>query len=223
MKKFRLLVVGLATFALLPLAAAEPVFRPNRAGRGHVPSSDHCLVSGGNVITRSLFAAALLAVGLGLVSCGGGPAAPSVGSNPGDSPLAAATAATKGSAAVIHLVLTGGPAAGTFDLNSSEKCQFLTQPTFKAWQANFSDNSPTAKVTYFIISVDVKQSPAKFSVAGTVAGAPMYQASTIAGSDTGSADVQDAGTTAKISAAAKTKEGYGITATVQCNQVQRLP
>jgi hypothetical protein len=124
---------------------------------------------------------------------------------------------------MIHLVLTGGPSAGTFDLNSAEKCQVLTQPTMKAWQANFSDNSPTAKVAYFTITVDVKQSPAKFSVAGTVAGGPMYQASTIVGSGSGSAEVQDAATTARISAEGKTKEGYGITATVQCNQVERIP
>ncbi len=178
------------------------------------------------MIARSLFAAALLAAGLGLVSCGGGPAASSSGSNPGDSPPAAATGATKGNAAVIHLVLTGGPGAGTFDLNSSEKCQFLTTSQMKLWQANFSDNSPTAKIVYFTITVDIMSSPSKFSVGASVPspdGPRMYSASTVgAGMGSGTGSVQDGGSTAKISADGKTKEGYGIAATLQCNQIERL-
>jgi hypothetical protein len=128
---------------------------------------------------------------------------------------------------MIHLVLTGGPSAGTFDLNSSEKCQFLTQPTMKIWQANWSDTSPTAKIVNFTISVDIMPSPTKFTVVAAIPssdGLRMYAASTfVPGGGGGTGSVQDGGATAKISADGKTKEGYGVTATVQCNQVERLP
>ena len=76
----------------------------------------------------------------------------------------AASAATKGSAAVIHLVLTGGPTPGTFDLNSPEKCSFLTQSTMKIWTAKFDDKSVTATIISFTLSVDTFTSPATFTL-----------------------------------------------------------
>lgn len=179
-----------------------------------------------NRTTRSFSAAALLAVGIGIISCGGGGSTSSASPNAAGSPAVAASAATKGSAAVIHLVLTGGPTPGTFDLKSPEKCSFVTQPTMKIWTAKFDDKSVTATIISFTLSVDIFTSPATFTLnvfTPSADGGTFYVASTVTPDfGSGSAEVKDLGATVKMSMNGKTKEGYGATATVQCNQIERI-
>lgn len=166
---------------------------------------------------RSFSVAALLAVAIGIATCGG-QATTSSGSP-------AASGGTNGHAEAIHLVLTGGPTPGTFDFNSSDPCTFLTQPTMKLWGGTFGDNSPTATLVSFTLTVDVMQNPATFTldVLTPNASAQQYVVSTIGpGFGSGSANVQDLGATARMSMHGQTKEGYGATATVQCNQIQRI-
>lgn len=127
---------------------------------------------------------------------------------------------------MIHLVLTGGRGAGTFDLNSSDACVFGTQPTFKAWQAGYTDPSSTAPILVFTLSIQTSDSPPTFTFGALTESlsGQQYNISTIggAGIGSGSADVQDMGATAKMSMNGKTKEGYGATATVQCNKINRI-
>jgi hypothetical protein len=182
---------------------------------------------GGHVIKARLFCTvvltALLAVAIGIVSCGGQATTSSGSPNAGASP--AASAGTNGSAAAIHLVLTGGTGAGTFDLKAADPCTFTKQPTTTLWGATYGDGS-TPPILAFTLAVDIKVSPAAFTLGALTQSlsGQSYNISTVAGVGIGSgtADVQDLGATAKISINGKTNEGYGVTATVQCNQIQRI-
>ena len=181
-------------------------------------------------MNRSFFAVALLAVAFGTIACGGGSTG-SASPNPAGSPAAVTppAAVTKGSAAVIHLELSGASGAGTFDLNSSETCKFIKNVPGNWWTAGYKDTTST-KIALVGIAVDVEKSPPTFTfnaITGAITGPDFrsWDASTmtgVTGLGSGTASAQDGGTTAKISINGKTKEGYGVVATVQCNKIERL-
>jgi hypothetical protein len=171
---------------------------------------------------RSLSAAALLAVGIGIMSCGGQANTSSGSTNSAASPAASSSPVqTKGHAEAIHLVLTGGAGAGPFDLDSSMPCTYLSSN--KLWSAEGGDPSSTTIIA-FTLAVDTSKSPATFTFGALTQSlsGQSYDISTLANIGSGSADVLDLGATARITMNGQTKEGYRVTATVQCNQINRV-
>jgi hypothetical protein len=169
--------------------------------------------------TRLYFAAALLAVAIVLAGCGGQATTSSASPNSGTSPAASAPAG--GSGTVIHLVITGGSGAGTYDVSSADPCTYLK--TNKIWNARFGDPTSTTVVSV-TIAADTSVTPAQFTFdvqTGSSSG-PVYDISTvIPGHGSGNIDIQDSGTTAKLTVTGTTTKGEKMTATAQCNQVDR--
>ncbi|GAC1614506.1 MAG: hypothetical protein NVS9B1_23990 [Candidatus Dormibacteraceae bacterium] len=192
---------------------------------------------------RPFFAAALLSAGIAAAGCGGGQAAtpsPGSASTPGASATATSTATTApapaaGQGSTLHLVLTGGPMPGTFDLKSAKGCQVLSTSVAgvakKLWSAGNEDlKSPNIAGINFII--DMAKTPPQFTF-GALGPFPTdptstvqqasYDVSTVqAGYGSGTADVQDKGATAQMSMKGQTKQGWGVEATAQCYKVERV-
>jgi hypothetical protein len=179
------------------------------------------------LMNRSVFLAALLAICIGVMGCGGGAPASSGGAQtPGSSPTEGAPVQTKGKATSIHLVITGGAGAGTFDLNSSDKCTYVKEATtnMMIWGVGYSDTESN-KIVSLTIAVNIATKPPTFTfgaITQSLSGQQYNLSTVVAGFGTGSAEVQDRGLTVKISLTGTTKEGYGVTATVQCNEVDRI-
>ena len=95
--------------------------------------------------------------------------------------------------------------------------------------AGYKDTTST-KLAVVSIAVFTETNPPTFTfgaITGTITGPDVrnWDASTltgVTGLGSGTASFQDLGVTAKLSINAKTKEGYGVVVTVQCNKIERL-
>jgi hypothetical protein len=178
-----------------------------------------------------------LVLGALLVACSGqkeksGSDTISVSGSISDQPAPAAADAPKGT---VHLVVDGGPLAGTYDVKMTDGgCSYgLTGPG--AWGNQYSTNatSPKAFSSLQLIVPDAKgaaKGTTTFQM--TVGFGPLFgkgqtsydintrqDASTKSGS--GSVTVDDKGNTGRVTFDAKTAEGVGLKGTIDCLSVMR--
>ena len=171
----------------------------------------------------------IVVVSLGLCAAMVGCGSSSTASNPGasnsgpNSPIAVAG----GDAVDIHVVVTGGPTPGTFDVKSDKACQVAMSA--KTWNAGYAgDINATTGLSVFNFGVDASKNPALITVAviANGYGSFQYNVSTIvpelAKGSSGTATVNDhGGNSADFTFQSKTGEGYEVDGTVKCHQIIR--
>jgi hypothetical protein len=159
---------------------------------------------------------------IALAACGGSSSGSASGTGSGSS---SSSGAPKGivSASVLHVVITGGPAAGTYDAKSAQVTCSRSAKDKTYWGNQYSDPSNKDFSSLQLIAQDAAAfsgGGTKFLTTITVKGQDL-NISDLNGSKKGSgtATIQDSGLTAKVSIKGQAAEGGGIDATIQCNQV----
>jgi len=145
----------------------------------------------------------------------------------------AAQAVTEG----VHVVITGGPMAGTYDATETKGGCSTGATGPGSWGNAFSNVNATEKqigqVTLVVPDAKAATSAAgskEFSLElrlGSIAGTNVvYDIETRPGqrkpAGSGTVTVADAGGTAKVAINAKTADGVGIQATIDCKSVTRM-
>lgn len=135
-------------------------------------------------------------------------------------------------ATVMHVVLTGGKDPGTYDAFSSGRTCSVGTNEVDVWASQFTDDSTSKGLSTLQITIPgaakAKAGTSEFNV-GLVIGNFMqgndYSIETRLtvkpSRGTGTAKVEDDGSTATITVKGTTSTGVGIDATVKCNQVAR--
>jgi hypothetical protein len=194
----------------------------------------------------------LVALALIGAACGGGTAATSTPAGPGATaggPAAATPAAATpagataqppagGGGEAVRVVITGGPNAGTYTAAGETNCSNgLIGP--QGWGVQFSVATATAgqlSSVQMVVAAKGKENDPNATFGGTaflmtVTIGPLFEGTNFEvavktdadeSKGSGSADVQDNGSTAVIHATGTTPEGVGIDATVNCGSVIRM-
>lgn len=187
---------------------------------------------------RRRFSLLFLVLSLSFAACGGAGDDPAQGTSaPGAAPAGGADPAVLDSpsgAGSIHLVVTGGPHAGTYDVPNVDGCSFgLAQPG--AWGNQFTRDTQDPRE---FSSLQMIVPNAKAAAGGTnqfnmtVSFGPMfsegqtdYAIETREGAPRqagqGTASVEDGGDTGKVSFDATTSDGVRLQGTITCSKVTR--
>jgi hypothetical protein len=146
----------------------------------------------------------------------------------GSSPGATQSASGSGKAAEFHVVVSGGPAPGTFDVTTATPCQYSVAQ--KIWNAGYAgDITASTGLAVISFSVDASNNPALITVGLMSNGTNGYQysVSTIvpagAPGSSGTVTVRgDANSGATFTFQSKTGDGHEVDGTVKCNQTTKL-
>ncbi|MDQ4079730.1 MAG: hypothetical protein M3125_03155 [Gemmatimonadota bacterium] len=132
--------------------------------------------------------------------------------------------------ATIHLVLTGGPHAGTYDVDTKTRTCSHGLIRKRAWGHMFSDDgAKPSSVQLFIpgpggSAADGETFSFRVTFGDPLTG-PRYEIDRTQGArdGEGTATVTDRGSSATIRIVGTSRDGMGIDASIECREVHRVP